>query len=243
MDLRTVILGTAPTSYWPLTDDGNGLCHDEMKLNDATSSSGGVKLAAIPFGSASVPYFDGAIGSTLTVADAPQYSQPYANALSVAAWICPLVLDNLHTAGATDQHVHFLEKAVEFPDKYRMGIAALQSDKSRPPLACLVLYLQSDGIAGSAQSRQRRLYGVWRFNERCDARRPGQVAVSGRSGRGLDFGNRQDNRMLVLEARRSGRQRNCRQIRILSCPPAARRRTDQHRAGTVLRDSRDRWHM
>jgi hypothetical protein len=113
MDLRTAILGTAPTSYWPLTDDGNGLCHDEMNLNDATSNSGGVKLAAIPFGNASVPYFDGAIGSTLTVADAPQYSQPYANALSVAAWICPLLLDNLHTAGATDQHVHFLGKAVD----------------------------------------------------------------------------------------------------------------------------------
>ncbi len=113
MDLRTAILDTAPTSYWPLTDDGNGPCHDEMKLNDATANSGGVKLAAIPFGNASVPYFDGAIGSTLTVADAPQYSQPYANALSVAAWICPLSLDNLHTAGATDQHVHFLEKAVD----------------------------------------------------------------------------------------------------------------------------------
>ena len=113
MDLRTAILDTAPTSYWPLTDDANGLCHDEMKLNNATSNSDGVKLAAIPFGNASVPYFDGAIGSTLTVADAPQYSQPYANALSVAAWICPLVLDNLHTAGTTDQHVHFLGKAVD----------------------------------------------------------------------------------------------------------------------------------
>jgi hypothetical protein len=113
MDLRTVILDTAPASYWPLTDDGNGLCHDEMKLNDATSNSSGVKLAAIPFGNASVPYFDGAIGSTLTAANAPQYSQPYANALTVAAWICPLVLDNLHTAGTTDQYVHFLGKAVD----------------------------------------------------------------------------------------------------------------------------------
>jgi len=113
MGLGTAILDTTPTSYWPLTDNGNGLCHDEMNLNDATSNSSGVKLASIPFGNASVPYFDGAIGSTLTVADAPQYSQPYANALSVAAWICPLALDNLHTTGATDQHVHFLGKAVD----------------------------------------------------------------------------------------------------------------------------------
>ena len=72
MDLRTVVLDTVPASYWPLTDDGTGLCHDEMKLNDATSNSSGVKLAVIPFGNASVPYFDGTIGSTLTVADAPQ---------------------------------------------------------------------------------------------------------------------------------------------------------------------------
>jgi hypothetical protein len=113
MSLDAAILDTTPTSYWPLTDDGNGLCHDEMSLNDATSNSDGVKLAAIPFGNASVPYFDGAIGSTLTIADAPQYSQPYANALSVAAWICPLALDNLNTTGATDQHVHFLGKGVD----------------------------------------------------------------------------------------------------------------------------------
>jgi hypothetical protein len=113
MGLHTAILGTAPTSYWPLTDDSNGLCHDEMELNDATSNSGGVKLAVIPFGSASVPYFDGTIGCVLTVADAPQYSQPYANALSVAAWICPLVLDNMSTAGTTDRYVHFLGKAID----------------------------------------------------------------------------------------------------------------------------------
>src|SRR5262249_27590703 len=40
--------------------------------------------------------------------------QPYANALSVAAWICPLALDNEFTLGAVDHdhYVHYLEKAV-----------------------------------------------------------------------------------------------------------------------------------
>ena len=112
MALLAAVLDTQPTSYWPLTDDSNGLCHDEMQLNDATASTSAVKLAAIPFGDASVPYFDGTIGCTLTVADAPQYSQAFANALSVAAWICPFALDNVHTAGTTDQYVHFLGKAV-----------------------------------------------------------------------------------------------------------------------------------
>src|SRR5215470_7477221 len=113
MSLLATILDTGPTSYWPLTDGSDGLCHDQMGLNNASTSSSGVKLAAIPFGSASAPYFDGEIGSTLTVANAPQYSQSYANALSVAAWICPLMLDNANTAGTMDQYVHFLGKAVD----------------------------------------------------------------------------------------------------------------------------------
>jgi len=113
MSLKTAILDTAPTSYWPLTDVNGTACRDEMGLHDALVGGAGVKLAAIPFGSASVPYFDGENGGVLTVADDPQYSQPYANALSVAAWICPLVLDNAHTGGSADQYVHFLEKAAD----------------------------------------------------------------------------------------------------------------------------------
>jgi hypothetical protein len=69
-----------------------------------------VTLAVIPFGAALVPYFDGA--SFLTTEDDPQYSQPYANALTVAAWVCPLALDNTRTAGSKDQFVHYLEEAV-----------------------------------------------------------------------------------------------------------------------------------
>ena len=53
------------------------------------------------------------LGAILTVDDDPRYSQPYANALSVAAWVCPLALNNAYTGGSTDQYVHFLEKAVD----------------------------------------------------------------------------------------------------------------------------------
>jgi hypothetical protein len=112
MSLKTAILDTGPTSYWPLDDALGGTCHDETGLHDAAVSGSGVSLAVIPFGAASAPYFDGNIGSVLTVADDEQYSQPYSNALTVAAWICPLTLDNAQTAGSTDQYVHFLEKAV-----------------------------------------------------------------------------------------------------------------------------------
>jgi hypothetical protein len=112
MSLKTATLDTGPTSYWPLDDDVGGSCHDEAGLHDATMTGAGVKLAAIPFGAASAPYFDGDIGSVLTVVDDAQYSQPYANALTVAAWICPLTLDNAETGGTRDQYVHFLEKAV-----------------------------------------------------------------------------------------------------------------------------------
>jgi hypothetical protein len=112
MSLKTVILDTRPTSYWPLDDAVGDLCHDEAKLHDATVAASGVTLAVIPFGGASAPYFDGDIGSILTVVNDVRYSQPHANALTLAAWICPLALNNAHTVGSDDQYVHFLEKAV-----------------------------------------------------------------------------------------------------------------------------------
>src|SRR5271165_6430876 len=83
-----------------------------MGRHDAAVPAQGVTLSVIPFGAAQAPFFDGALGSYLTIADDPQYSQPYGNALTVAAWICPLALDNANTAGTTDQYVHFIEKAV-----------------------------------------------------------------------------------------------------------------------------------
>src|SRR5258708_27141789 len=83
-----------------------------MGLHHASASAAGVTLAAIPFGGLRVPFFDGALGSRLTIDSDPQYSQPFANALTVAVWICPLALDNANVAGTTDRYVHFLEKAV-----------------------------------------------------------------------------------------------------------------------------------
>jgi hypothetical protein len=112
MSVKDAILNTQPTSYWPL-DDLNGLsCHDEMGLHDASAPAQGVTLAVIPFGAAQAPYFDGSLGSALTIDDDPHYSQACANALTVAAWVCPLALDSAHTAGSRDQFVHYIEKAV-----------------------------------------------------------------------------------------------------------------------------------
>jgi hypothetical protein len=117
MGLKEEILATKPTSYWPLDDDAGAACHDELGLHAATLPTSGVKPAVVPFGpTASAPYFDGEIGSCLTVADDHdgRYSQPLGNALSVAAWICPLTLDNIHTWGDAEEgrYAHFLEKSV-----------------------------------------------------------------------------------------------------------------------------------
>src|SRR5260370_11299823 len=112
MAVKTAILATQPTSYWPLDDAADASCHDEMGLHDASAPAAGVTLAAIPFGAIRVPFFDGALGSRLTIDSDPQYSQPFANALTVAVWICPLALDNANVAGTTDRYVHFLEQAV-----------------------------------------------------------------------------------------------------------------------------------
>src|SRR5262245_43112131 len=97
MSLKTAILDTGLTSYWPLDDAVGDSCHDESGLHDATVTGAGVRLAALPFGGANAPYFDGAIGSVITVIDDAQYSQPYANALTIATWLCPLALDNAQT--------------------------------------------------------------------------------------------------------------------------------------------------
>lgn len=112
MSIKDEILNTSPTSYWPLDDLEGSSCHDEMGLHDAFVPKQGVTLAVIPFGASQAPYFDGVPRSFLTIADDPRYSQSYANALTVAAWICPLALDNANTAGTGDQYVHFVEKAV-----------------------------------------------------------------------------------------------------------------------------------
>jgi hypothetical protein len=115
MSKKDTIVHAQPTSYWPLDDPGGSpSCHDEMGLHDASTPTEGVALAVIPFGSAQAPYFDDALGSVLAIDDDSKYSQPYANALTVAAWICPLALDNANTAGTSDhpQYVHFVEKAV-----------------------------------------------------------------------------------------------------------------------------------
>jgi Concanavalin A-like lectin/glucanases superfamily len=112
MSTKKAILGTLPTSYWPLDDLSGFFCHDELDLHEALAPADGVSLAVVPFGASQAPYFDGELGSVLTIDSDLKYSHAFANALSVAAWICPLALDNAHTAGTADRFVHFVEKAV-----------------------------------------------------------------------------------------------------------------------------------
>jgi hypothetical protein len=111
MGIKEAILATKPTSYWPLDDTSGNACHDD--LHEASLSQSEIKPAVVPSSQSSAPYFDGEIGSYLTITDDKRYSQSYANALSVAAWICPLTLDNTHTSSARgkDQYVHYMEKA------------------------------------------------------------------------------------------------------------------------------------
>jgi hypothetical protein len=70
MSVQEAILTTQPTSYWPLDDLDGPSCQDEMGLHNASVPTQGVTLAVIPFGAARVPYFDGALGSVLTIDDA-----------------------------------------------------------------------------------------------------------------------------------------------------------------------------
>ncbi len=113
MSVNDAILATQPTSYWPLDDlSGSSSCHDEMGLHDASLPSAGVTLSVLPFGASQAPFFDGALKSVLTIPDDPQYSQPFAKALTVSAWLCPLALNNANVVGGQDRYVHYVEKAV-----------------------------------------------------------------------------------------------------------------------------------
>jgi hypothetical protein len=113
MSVNDAILATQPTSYWPLDDFvGSSSCRDEMGLHDASLPSAGVTLSVLPFGTSQAPFFDGALKSVLTIPDDPQYSQPFAKALTVSAWLCPLALNNANVVGGQDRYVHYVEKAV-----------------------------------------------------------------------------------------------------------------------------------
>jgi hypothetical protein len=113
MSVKDAILTTQPTSYWPLDDlGGSSSCHDEMGLHDASLPLAGVTLSVLPFGTAQAPFFDGALRSVLTIPDDPHYSQPFAKALTVSAWLCPLALNNANVVGGQDKYVHYVEKAV-----------------------------------------------------------------------------------------------------------------------------------
>ena len=113
MSIKDAILATQPTSYWPLDDaSGSQSCHDEMGLHDTLAIPGGVTLAVLPFGTSQAPFFDGALTSVLTIPNDPKYSQPFAQALTVAAWLCPLSLNNANVVGGQDKYVHYVEKAV-----------------------------------------------------------------------------------------------------------------------------------
>jgi hypothetical protein len=88
MSVKDAILATQPTSYWPLDDlSGSSSCHDEMGLHNASLPQAGITLSVLPFGTSQAPFFDGALGSVLTIPDDPRYSQPFSNALTVAAWL------------------------------------------------------------------------------------------------------------------------------------------------------------
>src|ERR1700691_1491939 len=83
-----------------------------MGLHDASLPLGGVTLSVLPFGASQAPFFDGALGSVLAIPDDLHYSQPFSNALTVAAWLCPLALNNANVVGGQDKYVHYVEKAV-----------------------------------------------------------------------------------------------------------------------------------
>src|SRR5690348_14827327 len=113
MGLKNAILDLEPTSYWPLDDAPTASAvRDEKSRHDGALPASGVTLGSVPFGTSFAPLFDGEVGSLILVPDDDRYSHTFANALTVACWICPQSLNFAHTDGSVDHYVHFLNKAV-----------------------------------------------------------------------------------------------------------------------------------
>jgi hypothetical protein len=166
MSVNDAILATRPTSYWPLDDlGGSSSCRDEMGLHDALLPSAGITLSVLPFGTSQAPFFDGGLKSVLTIPDDPQYSQPFANALTVSGWLCSLALNNANVVGAEDKYVHYVEKAVaeSFDAEWALRFYNQLDSKSDPPFAIVVLHVQP---RLAHWREQWLLYGILRLEER-----------------------------------------------------------------------------
>ena len=113
MSLKSAVLATSPTSYWPLDDAASSnRLHDECGLHDGLPV--GPELATMPFGASRMPKFSGRLGISIVIPDDERYAHTYANALTVACWLAPSKLDFEHTDGQTDQFVHVIEKGVNY---------------------------------------------------------------------------------------------------------------------------------
>jgi hypothetical protein len=120
MTLKSTILHTEPTSYWPLDDAvGSSWMHDECGRHSGEPF--GVDLGEVPFGPARMPRFGGRLGQFITIPYDERYSHAYANALTVACWIAPSSLDFRYTDGSADQYVYCIEKARDYSHDVEWG--------------------------------------------------------------------------------------------------------------------------
>ena len=135
----------------------------------------GVTLSVLPFGAAQAPFFDGALRSVLTVPDDPHYSQPFAKALTVSAWLCPLALNNANVVGGQDKYVHYVEKAVG-SRRRRVGAQISTISSIRP-----AIHVSRSIRSTSDHPRARAMAPTWNMASRRTMRRPS------RSGNGCSW--------------------------------------------------------
>ena len=208
MSVKDAILATQPTSYWPLDDiSGSSSCHDEMDLHNASLPLAGVTLSVLPFGTSRAPFFDGALGSVLTIPDDPRYSQPFSNALTVAAWLCPLALNNANVVGGQDKYVHYVEKAVaESVDaEWALRFYNQLNEIRHSRLSFYTFNLRSPTGEGNGWYME---YGVSKNDETPIEFRA--VGVRGGRSRALDFADGSFDGLRALEAGARGEARTCR---------------------------------
>ena len=177
-----------------------------------------VTLSVLPFGTSQAPFFDGALGSVLTIPDDPQYSQPFSNALTVAAWLCLFALNNANVVGEQDKYVRYVEKAVaESVDaQWALRFYNQLNETRHSRLSFYTFNLGSPTREGNGSYME---YGVSKNDET-------PIALGQWGGRALDFADGSFDGLRALETRRRGEARNSRSAPGLRRTPTARVRLD-----------------
>ena len=101
----------------------------------------------------------------MTIPDDPHYSQPFANALTVATWLCPLALNNANVVGGSGQVCPLRRKGGFGVGRRRVGAQILQGLQNKTRHSRLSFYTFNLGSPTGEGNGSYMEYGVSKNDE------------------------------------------------------------------------------